>query len=290
MRRFIYYDKDGIESYLAQITGGISISSSKEITTGEEKSKITENKKNINSDIGAKLAGIGAEIQEDITTGETNGQAASRLVKSLEEKVISDYAFDKVYNYFVNENIIKTDNFNIGDVINLNENVTFFDFDYFEKLFSDKGAYTFSIRQQKNEIKVFKESLTSQQKQDIQVKLKLKELDEQIKSAEEERKTLLETIDVAKNTLPYTRFIMTKDCLIVLNDNNFRDNPQNVAFKYGGKIDVIGYVTNIISEDNDLIAAKNNFAEIYKFVNQVLLKLYNDKTKIYVIHPLAMYY
>ncbi len=290
MRRFIYYDKDGIESYLAQITGGVSISSSKEITTGEEKSKITENKKNINSDIGAKLAGIGAEIQEDITTGETNGQAASRLVKSLEEKVISDYAFDKVYNYFVNENIIKTDNFNIGDVINLNENVTFFDFDYFEKLFSDKGAYTFSIRQQKNEIKVFKESLTSQQKQDIQVKLKLKELDEQIKSAEEERKTLLETIDVAKNTLPYTRFIMTKDCLIVLNDNNFRDNPQNVAFKYGGKIDVIGYVTNIISEDNDLIAAENNFAEIYKFVNQVLLKLYNDKTKIYVIHPLAMYY
>lgn len=290
MRRFIYYDKDGIESYLAQITGGVSISSSKEITTGEEISKITENKKNINSDIGAKLAGIGAEIQEDITTGETNGQAASRLVKSLEEKVISDYAFDKVYNYFVNENIIKTDNFNIGDVINLNENVTFFDFDYFEKLFSDKGAYTFSIRQQKNEIKVFKESLTSQQKQDIQVKLKLKELDEQIKSAEEERKTLLETIDVAKNTLPYTRFIMTKDCLIVLNDNNFRDNPQNVAFKYGGKIDVIGYVTNIISEDNDLIAAENNFAEIYKFVNQVLLKLYNDKTKIYVIHPLAMYY
>ena len=66
MRRFIYYDKDGIESYLAQITGGISISSSKEITTGQEKSKITEKSKNINSDIGAKIAGIGAEIKEDI--------------------------------------------------------------------------------------------------------------------------------------------------------------------------------------------------------------------------------
>lgn len=290
MRRFIYYDKDGIESYLAQITGGISVTSSKEITTGQEKGKINENKKNINSDIGAKLAGIGAEIQEDITTGETNSQVASRLVKSLEEKVISDYAFDKVYDYFVNEKIIKTDNFKIGDVITLNENVTFFDFDYFEKLFSEKGAYTFSIKQQKNEIKNFKESLTNQQKQDMQVKLKLKELDEQIKNAEEERKNLLETIDVAKNTLPYTRFVMTKDCLIVLNDSNFRDNPHNVAFKYGGKIDVIGYVTNIISEDNELIVNENNFSEIYKFVNQVLLKLYNNKTKIYVIHPLAMYY
>lgn len=235
MRRFIYYDKDGIESYLAQITAGISISSSNEITTGQEKSKTSENKRNINSDIGAKLVGIGAEIQEDVTTGETDNQIVTQLVKSLEEKVMSDYAFDKVYDYFLKENIIKIDNFKIGDVISLNENVTFFDFDYFEKLFSEKGAYTFSIKQQKNEIKSFKDSLTNQQKQDMQVKLKLKELEEKIKNAEEERKNLVETIDVAKNTLPYTRFIMTKECLIVLNDNNFRDNPKNVAFKYGGK-------------------------------------------------------
>lgn len=290
MRRFIYYDKDGIESYLAQITAGISISSSNEITTGQEKSKTSENKRNINSDIEAKLAGIGAEIQEDVTTGETDNQIATQLVKSLEEKVMSDYAFDKVYDYFLKGNIIKTENFKIGDVISLNENVTFFDFDYFEKLFSEKGAYTFSIKQQKNEIKKFKDSLTNQQKQDMQVKFKLKELEEKIKSAEEERKNLVETIDVAKNTLPYTRFIMTKECLIVLNDNNFRDNPKNVAFKYGGKIEIIGYVTNIISEDSELIENKNDFSEIYKFVNQVLLKLYNGKNKVYVIHPLAMYY
>lgn len=83
---------------------------------------------------------------------------------------------------------------------------------------------------------------------------------------------------------------MTKDCLIVLNDNNFRDNPQNVAFKYGGKIEIIGYVTNIISENSELIEGDNAFAEMYKFVNQVLLELYTGKTEIYVIHPLAMYY
>ena len=59
MRRFIYYDKDGIESYLAQITAGISISSSNEIEISNEESKTLENKKTINSDIGAKLAGIG---------------------------------------------------------------------------------------------------------------------------------------------------------------------------------------------------------------------------------------
>ena len=36
MRRFIYYDKDGIESYLAQITSGISFSSSTETTNSNE--------------------------------------------------------------------------------------------------------------------------------------------------------------------------------------------------------------------------------------------------------------
>ena len=106
----------------------------------------------------------------------------------------------------------------------------------------------------------------------------------------QERKNLVDKIDVAKNTLPYTRFIMTKDCLIVLNDSNFRDDPKNVAFKYGGKIEIIGYVTNIISENNELIENDNAFSEMYKFVNQVLLKLYINKEKIYVIHPLAMYY
>ena len=92
------------------------------------------------------------------------------------------------HNHFLKKNIIKIDNFKIGDVISLNENVTFFDFDYFEKLFSEKGAYTFSIKQQKNEMKNFKESLTNQQKQDVRIKLKLKELEEQVKSAKKKEK------------------------------------------------------------------------------------------------------
>ena len=254
MRRFIYYDKEGIESYLAQITGGISLASSKEITSSQEKNEVKKESQNINLDIGGKIAGIGAGIKKDVTIGESNGQIVTNLVRSL------------------------------------NENVVFFDFDYFEKLFSEKGAYNFSINQQKKELKDLIKSLNCQQKQDTQVKKFLKETDEKIKSAEIERNYLLNIIDAAKSTLPYTRFIMTEECLIVLSDNNFRDNPKNVAFKYGGKIDIVGYVTNIISKDGELASSNNNLSEIYKFVNQILLSLYNNKTKIYVIHPLAMYY
>lgn len=290
MRRFIYYDKDGIESYLAQITSGISFSSSKETTNSNEIEQQESNEKNIHSDIGAKLAGIGAEIQEDVSNGKSNKTSTSQLVRSLEEKVLSDYAFDKVFDYFSVENMLKTSDFKIGDVVHLEENVTFFDFEYFEKLFSENSISSFSIKQAKDELKKFKDSLVGPQKQNIEVKNKIKEMEGIIKKQEEERKSALEILNMAKTTLPYARFIMTKECLIVLNDESFRDKPSNVAFKYGGNIQIVGYVTNIINNNSEEKNQLNVFSEMYKMVNQVLMSLYTDTENIYVIHPLAMYY
>lgn len=290
MRRFIYYDKDGIESYLAQITSGISFSLSTETTNSNEIEHQESKEKNIHSDIGAKLAGIGAEIQEDISKGETNKTSTNQLVKSLEEKVLSDYAFDKVFDFFSKNKMLKTSDFKIGDVVNLEENVTFFDFDYFEKLFSENGISSFSIKQSKDELKKIRDSLSGPQKQNIEVKNKIKEMENMIKQQESERKSTLEILNMAKVTLPYVRFVMTKECLIVLNDDCFRDNPNNIAFKYGGNIQIVGYVTNIIDGESRTENQINAFSEMYKMVNQVMMSLYNGTKHVYVIHPLAMYY
>lgn len=290
MRRFIYYDKDGIESYLAQITSGISFSSSTETTNSNEIEHQESKEKNIHSDIGAKLAGIGAEIQEDISKGETNKTSTNQLVKSLEEKVLSDYAFDKVFDFFSKNKMLKTSDFKIGDVVNLEENVTFFDFDYFEKLFSENGISSFSIKQSKDELKKIRDSLSGPQKQNIEVKNKIKEMENMIKQQESERKSTLEILNMAKVTLPYVRFVMTKECLIVLNDDCFRDNPNNIAFKYGGNIQIVGYVTDIIDGESRTENQINAFSEMYKMVNQVMMSLYNGTKHVYVIHPLAMYY
>lgn len=290
MRRFIYYDKDGIESYLAQITSGISFSSSTETTNSNEIEHQESKEKNIHSDIGAKLAGIGAEIQDDISKGETNKTSTNQLVKSLEEKVLSDYAFDKVFDFFSKNKMLKTSDFKIGDVVNLEENVTFFDFDYFEKLFSENGISSFSIKQSKDELKKIRDSLSGPQKQNIEVKNKIKEMENMIKQQESERKSTLEILNMAKVTLPYVRFVMTKECLIVLNDDCFRDNPNNIAFKYGGNIQIVGYVTNIIDGESRTENQINAFSEMYKMVNQVMMSLYNGTKHVYVIHPLAMYY
>lgn len=186
--------------------------------------------------------------------------------------------------------MLKTSDFKIGDVVNLEENVTFFDFDYFEKLFSENGISSFSIKQSKDELKKIRDSLSGPQKQNIEVKNKIKEMENMIKQQESERKSTLEILNMAKVTLPYVRFVMTKECLIVLNDDCFRDNPNNIAFKYGGNIQIVGYVTNIIEGESRTENQINAFSEMYKMVNQVMMSLYNGTKHVYVIHPLAMYY
>ena len=162
--------------------------------------------------------------------------------------------------------------------------------DYFEKLFSENGISSFSIKQSKDELKKIRDSLSGPQKQNIEVKNKIKEMENMIKQQESERKSTLEILNMAKVTLPYVRFVMTKECLIVLNDDCFRDNPNNIAFKYGGNIQIVGYVTNIIDGESRTENQINAFSEMYKMVNQVMMSLYNGTKHVYVIHPLAMYY
>jgi hypothetical protein len=87
---------------------------------------------------------------------------------------------------------------------------------------------------------------------------------------------------------PYNRFLMTECFLIPLSDINFRDDPNIIAFKYGGKISIMGYVTNII--DNGKEATKNNkIASLYEMINKAMLGLFNDKQKVYIVHPIALY-
>ncbi|MCI5948242.1 MAG: hypothetical protein MRZ22_04835, partial [Oscillospiraceae bacterium] len=72
-------------------------------------------------------------------------------------------------------------------------------------------------------------------------------------------------------------------------NENFRDNPDIVAFKYGGNISIFGYVTNIITADEE--PNKNNdFAAVYDSVNQVMISMFKEQNKIYVVHPVALYY
>lgn len=300
MKRFLYYDDDSINSFLAQIEQGLLTSKERTKEHTDTSSSQTGITSNITGDLSAKLLGIGAALKGDIETTDSDTDIASKLVRNVQEKILHDYAFDKVYSYMIEKDLLASQPQSIGEIVLLNEHPTFLDFEYFQKLFSENGAIKFANEQNKKQadeaIKQLKTSLPKgsqlppETKEQVRlIKAQIQELEDTIKKAEPERKETAKTIEVIRNTIPYNRFIMTNNILVPFEDKNFRDNPEIIAFKYGGNISILGYVTNIISAD-DIPPQNNDFASFYSTLNQVMLGLFNGTDKIYILHPVALFY
>lgn len=300
MKRFLYYDEDSINSFLAQIEQGLLTQKSNEKEIEKSISSQTNSAENVTGDLSAKVIGIGASLKGNMEYSDSDIEATSKLVKNIQEKVLHDYAFEKVFNYLLsNKQITETPN-SIGDIILIKEHPTFLDFDYFQNLFSENGAVRYfneqSQKQANNTIKALRaqipkgSQLSPEGKELVKdLKEKIKEIEATINNAEPERKEISKTIEIIRKTIPYNRFIMTNNMIIPFDDNNFRDDPNIIAFKYGGDISMFGFITNIISSENTP-PQTNDFAGFYSTLNQVMLGLFKGQEKIYILHPIALYY
>ena len=152
MRRFLYYDEDSINSFLAQIEKGLLTKKGKEKEITDTVSSQLDTTADITGDLSAKVIGIGASLKGDSQTTDSDTEATSKLVKNVQEKVLHDYAFDKVFEYMTSDHLLVESPQSIGDIILLNEHPTFLDFEYFQKLFSENGAIKFSNEQNKKQM------------------------------------------------------------------------------------------------------------------------------------------
>lgn len=292
MKRFLYYDQESVNSFLAQIEQGVLVRKSQE---GEDACSNTSTKGNtadLAGDIGAKLLGLGATIKGNLQEQDITTEAATTLIRSVQEKILHDYAFEIVFDYLNNNNIINNDNPEIGDIVLTSENPTFLDFKYFQSLFAENGAIKVSNDENKANAEKMVEEIKDKYKggkMPQEAREAISQIKAEVTKAEEERKDLLKTIEVIRNTLPYNRFLMTNNMLMPLEDRSFRDNPEIVAFKYGGQMNILGYVTNIVSSDK-VPERNNDFASFYDVLNQIMIGLFKDKTKIFIVHPVAVFY
>ncbi|MFA7672905.1 MAG: hypothetical protein WCY62_03520 [Clostridia bacterium] len=293
MRQFLYYNQDSINSFLAQIEQGLSLRNESGKAQEKSVSKTQENQYNITGDLSAKVLGIGVALQGDVKDSNSNTEVATQMVRSIQEKVLHDYAFDRILEHLDTNGMINNDNPLIGDVVLINETPTFLDFNYFQALFADNGAMKFAYEQTKKQVEeqliILRQSVPKGQSISEVMKIKIRELENVTKSAELERREMVKTIETICNTLPYNRFIMTDNLLIPLTDKYLRDDPDIIAFKYGGNISVFGYVTNIIDSKEEK-KHSNDFAQVYDTVNKIMLSLFNGKEKIFIVHPIALYY
>lgn len=292
MRQFLYYNQDSINSFLAQIEQGLLLRNESGKTQEQSISKTQESQSNIAGDLSAKVLGIGAALQGDIKDTDSDTEVATQMVRSIQEKALHDYAFDKIHEHVTINGLINNKNLHIGDVVLIKEMPTFLDFNYFQALFADNGAIKLANEQNKKDMDEQLAILRQSNRKgltDETVKMQIKEIENKVKRAEPERKDMAKTIEAIRNMLPYNRFIMTDNLLIPLTDKYLRDDPDIIAFKYGGSISVFGYVTNIIDgkeEKNHL----NDFAPLYDTVNKIMLSLFKGKEKIFIVHPIALYY
>lgn len=293
MKRFLYYNQDSVNSFLAQIERGLLVKGGEEIEHTEETSDTTGTQANLSGDVSAKIVGIGASINGNVVGTDEATDVTRDLLKNVQEKVLHDYAFDLILNYAETNKLIKNDDPQIGDIVLVNDVLTFLDFKYFQTLFSEDGPVKFTNEKSKKtleqEIAKIKEAIPKGTAMPVLVKQQIETLKTTVNQSEPERKETAKTIEMIRNTLPYDRFVLTTNMLVPLDDENFRDNPDIVAFKYGGNISIFGYVTNIVSADET--AKKNNdFADLYDTVNKIMIGMFKDQKKIYVVHPVVLYY
>lgn len=293
MKRFLYYNQDSVNSFLAQIENGLLVSENNTAEKTDSLSNTTGIKSDVAGDLSAKVLGIGAALKGNLHADDSDTEVATTLIRNVQEKALHDYAFEKIYDYVINENLVNNDNPKIGDMVLVTETPTFLDFNYFQLLFSENGAVKFSNDQSKKELDSklaeLKASVPKGTQMPILIKNQIDEIKAKVNNAEPERKELLKTIEVLRNTLPHDRFVITSNMLIPLDDENFRDNPDIIAFKYGGEMSIMGYVTNVVSKEEKQ-TPNNNFAPLYDTVNKVMLNIFNNQDKIYIVHPIALFY
>ena len=301
MRRFLYYDEDSVNSFLAQIERGLITQDRNEGEESKTFSTSISTTGSVTGDLSAKVVGIGASLAGEVEALDSETDATTKLVKGVQEKILHDYAFDKIFNFFKSNNLIVESPESVGDIVLINEKPTFLDFGFFQKLFSDDGIVKYFEDQEKAQIQAalaaMKKAtsnisqLPPDQKAKVpEIKLQIKKLEEQLKTTSS-RKDTEKLITVFRNTIPYNRSLMTENYLIPCNDRKFRDDPDIVAFKYGGNISILGYITNIVTSDTEKRESSSvDFAGMYSTLNQVMLNLFNNKDRIFIIHPIALFY
>lgn len=188
-----------------------------------------------------------------------------------------------------NNSLIKENDLIIGDFFKIKNKMFIVDLDYYKKIFSDNVVLDFVKEKEIEEtfeLENIKIDITGNGEK---AKYEGEKLKKKIKKIIDDKYEIIKkTIEAIIKIIPYNKFGIMDDYLIVLDDEYFRDKTKVVAYKYGGEMTMLGYLTNII-DGTEKNTEKNAFETFPDTINQFMLHFF-DKEKIKIIHPIAIYY
>ncbi len=295
MRRFIYLDTDVLNSYLAQMDDGLLETHEIESQIGDSSTKQSQHTFDMAAGVDAKVLGKGIEgkieyIFEKIKSGEQ-----SEIYKDVQTKKLHDNAFERFMKHVDDNGLWADANRKVGAFIKFTGELSFVGLSYLSDQFGTDGLIEFMKRSQIEEIeKKAQETIDAiprDQRRSKESEIK-RLIQDAKKKSNENWDNVFSIIKMLKTLIPYKSIIASGDYLIATTERFFRDNPDIVAFKYGGKLSVSGYITNVVYGEEAPVeeTAISPLATIQPQINKVMTQMLNYEKTIYIVHPIAIYY
>lgn len=291
MRRFIYLDTDTLNSYLAQIFDGLLQSKETEKSANKKKEKQNRFANNVGGQIALKLFGKGIDANAQATYEHLKTVANDEMVRDVQTKIMHDNAFDEFVSY-LNENNLWGES-EIGNFVSVEDDFYIFDIAFFQKLFAEQGFISGLKEIQQNNIQKEAEQrvqeLNRKQQRDKNLQRQVKEIvDAATAKNEDEFEAAEKLINMLASIIPYPQMMCISNYVVAFKEEYLRDDLSAAAFKYGGKIKVVGYITNkVTAQANTHVSA---FAGIGNSINELLKIFFENVDEMYIVHPVAIYY
>lgn len=294
MRRFIYLDTDTLNSYIAQIYDGLVQTQETGTQSSQTTDKQSERISNLGADADLKVFGKGIEGKMDFTYRHLKDTSNTELISDVQTKLLHDNAFDQLMNYLTRNDLLS--NHDIGDFIQINDRFYIVDLEYYKKIFGDKKFLDFLKKSERDKIQAWlkiqqdlelaQEGANSNEIKKNYTNLTKNKCAESDKSYED----IKDIIDMLCTLVPYRRTLCIANNMVVLNDQYMRDNIDMTSFKFGGKIKVLGYITNKIENNTNESENVSPLAQVGIGLNQIMLSFLGQLSSLNIVHPIAIYY
>lgn len=288
MKHFLYLNSDTLSSYMSQIDDGLI--KNKIETLKNDSEHLNSTKALIEGQASADLKILGKGIEADVDSSlESNRQKkSSDSYSNSMEKIIFDEAVEKFEKY-LSDNHCLEDIDSIGNFIKIEKEMFIVDLEYYNNIFSNDSVLNLIKTSTVNERYITKESEIVKTGNGNKATYDKDKLYKEIKKeVDKEYDEVSKNIEAVLNIVPYNKFGIMDDYLISLDDEYFRDKTKVVAFKYGGKMTLLGHLTNIVN--NDVNSDESNiFSTFPSIINTFMLTFFNKK-QIKIVHPIAIYY
>ena len=294
MRRFIYLDTDTLNSYIAQIYDGLVQTQETETQSSQETDIQSECTSNLGADADLKIFGKGIDGKMDFTYRHLKDTSNTELICDVQTKLLHDNAFDQLMKYLNKSNLLS--HHNIGDFIEINDKFYIMDLDYYKKIFEDKKFLEFIKKGERKKIESILKTqqdieLTQEGANSNAIKKNFASLAKN-KCAESDKRydNIKDIIEMLHTLIPYRRTLCIANNMVVLNDKYMRDNIDMTSFKFGGKIKVLGYITNKIETGINESSNVSPLAQVGIGLNQIMLSFFGQQASLNIVHPIAIYY